>query len=266
MPRLKIRNIAAFFILETKDWLKYKYEVTAWIVQVVIGAVTYSYVGRNLTLQVSEALSQYGGNFLAFLIVGLAFNDFIVASMNAPRSIINPWNLEWLLTIPASLSEAIIGSVWFRYTLSLFQVAAYLGFASLSGVDFSINLPAVIVVLALGMVSMFGFGLISAGIQVITKRWDPVIWIFNSLGWLLSGVWFPPELLPSFLRPLSGLIPQTYILKMLRLAVITGSSLPGMLDSLLRLAALSLIVLPAGFLFFRFGIETSKRHGTLGYY
>ena len=146
------------------------------------------------------------------------------------------------------------------------QITVYLGFAHLVGVSFKINLISVIIILILGMISMFGFGLISAGIQVITKRWDPIIWVFNSLGWLLSGVWFPPELLPSVLRPLSEIIPQTYILKMLRLAVIKGASITNLMDSLFKLIILSLIVLPAGFMFFKLGLNTSRKHGTIGYY
>ena len=144
---IRLRNIFAFFVLESRDWLKYKYEVSAWVAQVLIGAVTYSYVGKNLTLQAQSALQEYGGNFLAYLIVGLAFNDFVIASMNAPRRAINPWNLEWLLTIPASLSEAIFGGIWFRYIISVVQITVYLGFAHLVGVSFKINLISVIIIL-----------------------------------------------------------------------------------------------------------------------
>lgn len=111
----------------------------------------------------------------------MAFNDFIVASLNAPRNVLNPWDLEWKLIVPSSLLDAIIGSVWFRYMISTIQLAIYFLFGLMFGVRHDVNLSAAILDLILSMAALWGFGLISASLQIITKRWDPVIWLFTTM-------------------------------------------------------------------------------------
>jgi len=260
------RSIYAFIWLDIKDWLSYKYEVFFWMLNIVVGAVTYAYVGSNVSLRESFALLPYGGNFLAFLLVGMAFNDFIVASLNAPREVLNPWMLEWKLMMPCSLLDAILGSIWFRYMVSTIQLAVYFAFGLFFGVQYEVNWVATILVLVVGMAALWGFGLISASIQIITKRWDPVVWLFTTMGWLLGGVWFPVQFLPDALRSVSAIMPQTYILDMLRRSLLTGTSIVDMLAPLSNLLLLAVAIDTLGVLMIRWGIGVAKRQGTVGYY
>jgi len=200
------------------------------------------------------------------MVVGMAFNDFIVASLNAPREVLNPWSLEWKLTMPCSLLDAIIGSVWFRYMASTVQLVIYFLFGLVFGVRYEVNLPAAILVLLFGMAAMWGFGLLSASIQITTKRWDPIIWLFTTMGWLLGGVWFPVQFLPDTLKILSAIMPQTYILDMLRRSLLMAASITDMLPSLMSLLVLAFIIDSIGILAIRWGLRIAKRQGTIGYY
>ncbi len=263
---VSLRSIYAFIWLDLKDWLSYRYEVFFWFLNIIVGAVTYAYVGSNMSLTQSFALLPYGGNFLAFLLVGMAFNDFIVASLNAPRNVLNPWDLEWKLMMPCSLLDAIIGSIWFRYMISTIQLVIYFLFGLAFGVSYDVNLFAAVLVMLFGMAAMWGFGLLSASIQIITKRWDPVVWLFTTMGWLLSGVWFPVQFLPDPLRSLSAIMPQTYILDMLRRSLLTAASIVDILPSLTSLLLLAFVIDSIGVLAIRWGLRVAKRQGTVGYY
>lgn len=261
MPNAK--RILAYLVLDFNEWVSYKFEMSFWLLNTFIGAVTYAYLGTNVALQRQEYVAQYG-SFLSFLLVGMSFNYLIYASLDAPRMAINPWNLEWNLTLPTSLYEVILGSVCFRYMLGLFEFTLYLSIASTFGVTYSIDVASTIVAIALGAAVMWGFGMISAGIQIITKRWDPVTWFFTMLGGLLSGVWFPYQLLPSSMQTLSMFMPQTYILEMLRRAMLKAEPLPLLWGSLYPLLITAAIILSLGAIVYSRSIGYAKEHGTVG--
>ncbi len=252
-----------YLIIDFNEWVSYKLEISFWLLNTLIGAITYAYLGSNVALQNQEYMAQYG-SFLSFLLVGMSFNYLIYASLEAPRMAINPWNLEWNLTLPTSLYEVIIGSVFFRYLVGLLQFTLYLSIASAFGVTYAIDTASTIVTIILGAAVMWGFGMISAGVQVITKRWDPVTWFFTMLGGLLSGVWFPYQLLPPSLQNLSKVMPQTYILEMLRRAMLRSESIPSLWESLYPLMITAFIILSIGSFIYSKSIKYSKKYGTTG--
>ncbi|RLE91529.1 MAG: hypothetical protein DRJ46_02265 [Thermoprotei archaeon] len=172
----------------------------------------------------------------------------------------------WRLLIPARLYEVIVGSVIFRYILGLFQFGMYVAVACLFGVRFNVDLLSSLVAILLGVAVMWGLGMISAGVQVITKRWDPVTWFFTMLGGFLSGVWFPYQLLPPFLRLFSYVMPQTYILEMLRRAMLRAEPLGKLLDLVVPLGVSALLTLSVGYVVYVKSIEYAKEHGTVGEY
>jgi len=259
------RRLFGFMYLDFKDWLKYKYELFFWLLNTLIGAVTYAYLGSNVVLKETGILEKYG-SFLAFILIGVAYNYIIYASIDAPRTAINPWNLMWNLLVPANLVEVVLGSILFRYFIGMFQFLMYLMVAFFFGVAFRINIVSTFFAIAVGSLIMWGLGMISAGVQIITKRWDPVTWFFTMLGGFLSGVWFPYQLLPEFLQNLSKIFPQTYILEMLRRAMLRGEGLYQMLDLLAPLFISAIIILSIGIKVYLASIEYAKEKGTVGEY
>ena len=263
---MNLKRIWGFLVRDLQDWLSYKYEVFFWLVNTFVGAITYSFLGTNVGLESPEIIDKYGGSFLAFLLVGMSYNYLIYASLDAPRDAINPWNLMWNMLIPASLYEVVVGSVCFRYLVGVFQFVMYLSIASAFGVVFNVNLLSTFVAVALGVAVMWGLGMIGAGVQIITKRWDPVTWFFTMLSSLLSGVWFPYELLPATLQTVSKIIPQRYILEMLRSAMLRAEPITALWDSLIPLLISALGFLLIGALVYSKSIKYAKEHGTVGEY
>jgi len=263
VENLNPKRILGYLIIDFHDWVSYKFEISFWIINTLVGAVTYAFLGTNVALQRGEQIAQYG-SFLSFLLVGMSFNYLIYASLDAPRIAINPWNLEWNLTLPTSLYEVILGSVCFRYIIGLLEFTLYLSIASSFGVTYAVDFVSTIVTIILGAAVMWGFGMISAGVQIITKRWDPVTWFFTMLGGLLSGVWFPYQLLPPSLQMLSMFMPQTHILEMLRRAMLKSESIASLWESLYPLLITALIILSIGVFVYSRSIRYAKEHGTVG--
>ena len=260
------KRIWGFLVRDLQDWISYKYEVFFWLTNTLVGAVTYSFLGSYVALQSPGLIEKYGGSFLAFLLVGMSYNYLIHASLDAPREAINPWNLMWNMLIPASLYEVVVGSVCFRYLVGVFQFLMYLSIASAFGVTFNVDVLSTIIAIVLGVAVMWGLGMISAGVQIITKRWDPVTWFFTMLSSLLSGVWFPYELLPPSLQTISKFFPQRYILEMLRSAMLTAQPILTLWESLVPLLVSALVFLLIGALVYSRSIKYAKERGTIGEY
>ena len=116
------------------------------------------------------------------------------------------------------------------------------------------------------MVSFNSLGLLAASVILVFKRGNPVAWLFQGVAGLLGGVYFPVEVLPDWLQALSALIPVTYAVRGLQLAVYQGASLPSLSGEILPLAFLAAVLLPLGLFSFAASIRRAKREGSLAHY
>jgi ABC-2 type transport system permease protein len=80
---------------------------------------------------------------------------------------------------------------------------------------------------------------------------------------LISGVYFPVSVLPSWMEPLTRLSPATYVLEGMRAALIDGASTAGLLTYVGRLLAIGVASIPAGLFIFRRAELYAKRTGKL---
>jgi ABC-2 type transport system permease protein len=136
------------------------------------------------------------------------------------------------------------------------------------------NLFGVFVVLLVSSLAFVGLGLIAAVLPVMSpERGAEATNIFQGLLLLVSGIYYPVDVLPRWLQPLSVLSPATYTLtatrKLMGLYGASGSEqLPGaplsaVLPELAILTLMGLILIPFGLWVFN-RVETwAKRTGKL---
>src|SRR5499426_1386643 len=75
------------------------------------------------------------------------------------------------------------------------------------------NLLGVVVVIAVSTVAFVGLGLMAAALPVMSpERGAEATHIFQGSLLLVSGVYYPVEVLPKWLQPLSAISPATYTL------------------------------------------------------
>jgi ABC-2 type transport system permease protein len=113
---------------------------------------------------------------------------------------------------------------------------------------------------------MSGIGLMSAGIIIMTKVGDPISWAFTSLTSLFSGVLFPVEYLPPALQPISAVLPTTYALHALRMALVANADFAAIAPQLGLLFLMTLITVPLGFAVLRLGYNRARISGSLAHY
>jgi hypothetical protein len=106
----------------------------------------------------------------------------------------------------------------------------------------------------------------------LTKSTDPVTWALTVLQNLFAGVAFPVIFLDTILFPgastFSWLLPQTWVYHLCRLAMLTNPSMtdPAVLLAFIEGAAFAIVLVPLGYRIFWWGMNKSKREGTLGWF
>jgi ABC-2 type transport system permease protein len=120
------------------------------------------------------------------------------------------------------------------------------------------NLFGVLVVVAVSTLAFVGLGLIAAVFPVMSaERGAEATHIFQGSLLLVSGVYYPVEVLPKWLQPLSAISPATYTLSACRKLFgvgnaastpqhLAGASIADVSHELLVLALMGAILLPIG--------------------
>ena len=135
------------------------------------------------------------------------------------------------------------------------------------GVNFgNANYLGAVVILLLTITSFSSIGILSASFIMIFKRGDPITWLITSLSWLLGGVFYPIEVLPSWLEKLSYLLPITYSLEGMRLALLQGSSINDLAQNIFALSIFSIVFIPVSIFAFSKAIRRAKIDGSLAQY
>ena len=80
---------------------------------------------------------------------------------------------------------------------------------------------------------------------------------------VVSGVYYPVEVLPEWMQWLSVISPATYALDGMRDAIIDGAGITEMWDEIWPLIVIGIVSVPLGLEVFRRGERYAKRHGKL---
>lgn len=268
-------NIYKGWLFTKRGFLSMLSYRTALLLSLLSGLVSllqFGFMGRFLSEGNSfPLLAQYGGNLLAYLIIGSAFTGFVAVSLNSFQQTIRAeqqmGTLEYLLMSDTPLGGILLYSTLWNFLNTLLNTAVLFLFVTvLFNVSLSINLLAAGVILLLTILSLSGIGLMSAGVIMITKRGDPFNWVFTTLTSLLSGVLFPVEMLPRYLQAISFILPTTHALRALRLTLTRGANLTEVVPELTFLMITSCLTIPLGFLAFHVGFDKARKTGSLGEY
>jgi ABC-2 type transport system permease protein len=252
--------------------ISYRFALIIGLLSSFVGVFQYGLMARFLSEgNTFPLLAPYGGDLLAYLIIGHAFNAFVSIALNSFQEAIRHeqqmGTLEHLLMSPLPLPGVVLYSGLWSFINTLFGVTLVLGLVSLLfKTRLDLNLPAAMVVLGLGIASLIGLGLASAGIILVVKQGDPINWIFTTLSTFLSGVFFPVEYLPGWLQSVAYVLPTTHALRALRLALVRGAGLWELGPELTFLIIACLLTLPLGLLVFSWGIHQARVAGSLTQY
>jgi ABC-2 type transport system permease protein len=261
-----------FFRRDAAIALSYR---AAFVVQFVGLALLLSvmyYVGKTVGSQSLPALARYGGNFLAFLLIGIALTDCVTLSLvsfaSQVREAQTTGTLEATLISPVRLSAILIYSSLWNYFLSAVRFALYVVVGGAAyGLDLShARILSAAIIFLLTVLCFMGIGVLWAGIVLLIKRGEGVISAVSILTAMLTGVLFPASVLPAWVQKISSLIPLTAALDGMRLALLRGYGLRDLAGTIATLVVFAVVLLTAGILGFNLAVQIGRRTGSLTQY
>ncbi len=254
-----------------KDFLNessYKFEFLTQILGIFFTSLSFFFLSKLLGNAASPYLKSYGGDYFSFVLIGIALGNYLQVSLRSFSSCIRDaqimGTLEALLVTQTRIPTIILSSSLYSFVWSSFRVIVFLLIGVLLGVDMAeANIIGTIFILIITIFAFSSLGIVSASFIMVLKKGDPLSWIFTNMSWFLGGVYFPITILPDWAQKVSYLLPITYSLECMRLALLKGYSLKALLPSMIPLFIFTLIMFPISMLAFKYAVKRSKVDGSL---
>ncbi len=259
----------AFLKRDFSQELSYRLSFVMQLGGIFFNIAIFYFMARLFGTAVAPQLQAYGGDYFSFVLIGLAFTGFLGLSLSSFAQSIREGQmmgtLEIMLLSPTRLSAILISSSLWAYLMTTVRVVIYLLVgAFIFGASLGqANIPAAILILLLSIASFSGIGIMSAAVVLLVKKGDPVAWVLGSASSLLAGVYYPVSVLPGWLEPLSRVLPLTYGLDAMRLAMLRGHSISDLRSDIFALLGFTIILTPLAFLVFRKALKRAKKEGSL---
>lgn len=266
------RVLAAFARREVATLSGYRVALGVRLLSFAISVAALAFFSRMVGAAVNPYLARFGGDYLAFVVIGLVVMDFQQIGVTSLAQRIR--NAQLMGLFEAELATPVptwiilgVGPVY-ELSLSVGRAAVYFALAALLfGVRFPHASAGALVVGAPLVVAAFvGIGLLSAATQMLVRRNNPVAVFLASASFLLSGVAYPVTVLPPALRALGRLLPMTHALELLRGALLRGASLGDLLAPIVALSLFAGLLIPAGAALFAYALRRARIDGSLTHY
>jgi ABC-2 type transport system permease protein len=270
--RRGLRKMWAFVVRDFKLQVSYRLAFLLQCFGILFSVASFYFVALLFGEAAAPHLQAFGGDYFAFVLVGIAFMRYQGVAMSTFAATIRRGQmmgtLEAMLVTPTRLSTVLLSSSLWSFAFTSLQVLIYLLLgAFLFGADLGhANLLAAMVIQALTILAFSGIGILSASFTMVFKRGDPINFLFGSVSTLLAGVLYPITVLPDWLQPVSYLLPLTYSLQAMRRAILTGESLSAVASDVVALVLFTAILLPMSFVAFRYAVKRAKIEGSLTQY
>jgi ABC-2 type transport system permease protein len=269
---LRAGGVAAW--LEYRNLRYYPSNLALAGVQELTAVGVWYFTARFLDAGASASVAQYGGNYLAYVVVGVLLNQICLAALDGPFTTISDafWDkrLEtYRLSIHGIWANLLGRLAWdVGFSVALQGVAlVVLLLAGGLGLHAGINLPLVLLVCVLLISANAGLGIAGASLFFLLEvksGQDPITWAYRYLVMLVSGLYVPLAILPGWLRAVGSVLPQTYGLSAVRALVLTGADASLVRGSMLGLLITSVLAIAAGYGMLTWALRRAERQGGIG--
>lgn len=219
----------------------------------------------------SPALATYGGGFFAFILLGMAFQDYVTLSMSNFLSGVRDHQLmgtmEVVMLSPTPVSQILLFSSVWGYLFTSIRFALYVGLGFALGLDLSqANLLSFAAITVTAIVSFAALGIVGAAATLIIKQGATITSLLTAATLALGGVAYPISVLPEWLQKVALMLPFTHALEGVRKSLMTGASIGDLATELTVLTVFGAVLFPIGLWSFGAALRYAKAKGTLGQY
>ena len=245
------------FFLTRRTWA---WEV-AFLVYSVASALSISFIG----------VDQGSNRLVLSLMIGAIFWNYlsVVFSWIAETIAVERWEgtLEYTMMAPIRRSSRLVGQVSYAMVYGLIHTAIIFVVLLLffPQLDLSKANPATAAAfMALGSLSFVGIGILAAILPLLyVERGAQMTFVVQSSLLLISGVYYPVDVLPGWMQVLSHLSPATYVLDGVRAGLTNGVAVTDLGRDIWPLVILGIVLIPFGLWAFGRAEHYAKRTGKL---
>lgn len=264
-----LRKPLAFVCKDFINESSYKLAFVTQVAGIFFTTVVWFFLSNLFGNSVSPYLKKYGGDYFSFVLIGISFTNYLEVSLRSFSSSIRSaqtlGTLEAMLVTQTNVQMIIFSSSLYSFIMTSFRVFVYL----LCGTIFfglpmgNANYFGAFLILTITIACFSSLGIISASFIMVFKKGNPLNWIFVNLSYLLGGVLYPISVLPGWLEKISYLLPITYSLEGMRMALIKGYTIHDLLPNIIPLLGFTVVLLPLGMSIFKLSVKRAKMDGSL---
>ncbi len=260
-----------FFVRDARIEVSYKFNFVLRVVSAVLNVAIYYFIARAFSGVTAPYLEAYRGNYFAFVIIGVAFSEYMGLGIGSAAASIRDGQmtgtLELMLLSPTRVPVMLLSSSLWSYAFATVRVLIYLAAGMALGMDLGhANIPLALLAIGVSIASFYTLGLFVASLAILIKRGDPLGWAIRVSSLVLGGVYYPVDVLPGWLRLAGQALPLTHSLELLRRSLLVGEGLDQLWGELLTLIVMTAVLLPLGLLACRLAIRIARTDGSLGHY
>lgn len=240
-------------------------------ISLLFSVITLRFISDVIGVSQPESLQRYGGDYFSFLLVGTGIGIVAVPLVKnfagSVRANQVTGTFEVMLTTRASGAAIVVNATLYSLLFAVFQLTAVWVIGTLFlGASFRLtDAPLVLAVMVLTAAMLVGVGLLAASFMIVFKQSEPVSGAFLTVSLLLSGIFYPTTVLPSWLGQFAPLLPLTHAVELLRLLLIQGADPTKLGVHFAALGAFCLL-LPVGVFALHQALASARRSGSLGQY
>ena len=251
--------------------VSYRVGMVTSLAGLVATTIPVYFISRAIQPVVEESIRTQGGQYFAFVLIGMLTLNFINSACTAiPGAIssgIRTGTLEVQLATPTTVPTLLVGMAAYPLIWTFVRGLVLIATGQILGAHFAWHglLPA-LAVLVLVVLAHLPFGLMGAAMLLVFRTTGPLLQGVVVLSLLLGGVYYPPEVIPGGLSLVANFFPLTYGLRAIRSAFLGGAA-PGAIATdvgmlLLFTVALTLI----GWAALAGALRHARRNGALAHY
>jgi len=240
-----------------------------WLIYSTAESLSVSFIGLGMGV-LGENASLDTGYLVLYLLIGNLVWRFLSQIFYWITDLINieRWEgtIEYTLMAPIRRLTHMAGQTIFSVVYSLIFTSVLLGATSVVfKIDLSkANLMGGLVMLLAGSFSFIGIGIMASVFPLLfPERGSQMTHVFIALLLLVSGVYYPVEVLPGILRQIAVYSPATYVLVGTRQALLEGIPTLQLWPNVWPTLLMGAFLIPAGLWVFERGERYAKRTGKL---
>jgi ABC-2 type transport system permease protein len=270
-PLWLIEIIAVWGYVQRNYFLTKRYFMweLVWLTFTTVNAMSITFIGAGAAeLKGGQNIDMQG--YMTFLLIGALIWSYLSMIFDILSETVQweRWEgtIEYTFMSPTSRVTHLLGMGVYAIVYGIIRTALVLGVAMLAfDLDLSnANYLAALVVLAVCSISLVGFGVVAAVMPLLSpEKGQQVTYIVSALLLLVSGVYYPVNVLPGWMQSIATVSPVTYGLRGSRAALQDGAGIAQLWDTIWPLLIMGVVFVPLGLYVFHLGELYAKRTGKL---